>query len=196
LQEFVVTVAVTLKIEAQVEQRLPKHAALAEQEREQEPSQTPIAIQKRMDGLELHMHQAELDQQRQPVVMEVLLEGIEALHQRLGRRRYKKGIAWPASTNPVLTATKFAWSPLRASAFAQEHAMNLAEQAQGDGKPLLEPLQSVFHGRDIIGCLAQIVHQRRGTDPMFEEQQFGESRLRPFNLRGDHGLFANIEVEK
>src|ERR1035437_2801467 len=44
LQEFVVTVAMGLKVQAQVEQRLAKHAALAEQKREQEPPKPPIAI--------------------------------------------------------------------------------------------------------------------------------------------------------
>src|ERR1035438_5585394 len=58
LQEFVVTVAMGLKVQAQVEQRLAEHSAFAEQEREQEPSQTPIAVEKWMDGFELHMHQS------------------------------------------------------------------------------------------------------------------------------------------
>jgi hypothetical protein len=44
---------------------LAQDAALAHQERDQQESQTAVAVEERVNGVELHMHQSRLHQQRQ-----------------------------------------------------------------------------------------------------------------------------------
>jgi hypothetical protein len=42
-----------LEVEAQVEQRLAKHAGVAQQQRDEEPSDTTVAVEEGVDRLEL-----------------------------------------------------------------------------------------------------------------------------------------------
>jgi hypothetical protein len=170
LQQFVVTIAMRLEVPAQVEQRLLEHAALAEQKREQEPPHPSVAVEKRVNGLELHMHQSEFDQQRQPVVIEVLLEAVQALQHGIGGRRDEKCIPRTGSSNPVLAAAKFAGSSFATPASSQEYAMDLAQQTKRNRKPFFEPVQTVLNCGDIVRGFLQIVHKRGGTDSMLEEQ--------------------------
>src|ERR1035438_410908 len=161
-----------LEVQAQVEQRLLEYTALAEQEREQKPPQPPVAVQKWMDGLELYMHQAELDQQRQAVVIQVFLKCIEAIHQSFGRGGDEKSISRSGSTDPVLAAPKFPRSLFAPPAPSQQYAMDLAQQAKRNRKPLFEPVKAVLNGCDIMRGFFQIVDKRDGTDSVLEQQQF------------------------
>ena len=74
--------------------------------------------------------------------------------------------------------------------------MNLAQQTKGNWKPLFEPGQTMLNGGDIVRGLLKIVHQSGRSNAILEEQQFRERGLRSFNLRGDHSLLADVEVEK
>ena len=53
-----------LEIEAEVEKRLREHAAVVEQQGDQQPADATVSVQERMDGLELHMGQRSLHQGR------------------------------------------------------------------------------------------------------------------------------------
>ena len=64
LQQPVVVGAMRLQIETEIEQRLAHDAGHAKEERDQQPSQPAITVQEGMDGLELHVDQASLDQWR------------------------------------------------------------------------------------------------------------------------------------
>ncbi len=55
VEQFVVNRAVLLEIEAQIQQRLGQQAALVQLQRDEEATKTSVAIQKGVDGLELHM---------------------------------------------------------------------------------------------------------------------------------------------
>jgi len=120
-----------LEVVAEIEQRLPEDAALHEQERDQQPSDSSIAVQERMDGLELRVGKCCLDQYRCLVVrVEVALEAVERLvHVGNGRRDERsaadRGARW---TDPVLRGTKLSGGRLRASAVPQKAFMDLPYQ--------------------------------------------------------------------
>lgn len=67
LQAFVVFAAALLEVVREVEHRLGEHPLFGEQESDEEPPDAAVAIQKGMDGLELGMRQAHL-QDRKSVV--------------------------------------------------------------------------------------------------------------------------------
>ena len=60
LEPLVVLLTMTLEVVRQVENGLPQRATLTEQEGDEEPPDTAVAIEKRMDGLELRVRQANL----------------------------------------------------------------------------------------------------------------------------------------
>ena len=128
--------------------------------------------------------------------MEKLLEAVQAFHQTFRRRRHKSGIAGPCTANPVLRAAEFPRCPVRAASAPQQNAMNLPNQPQREWKTIAESLQAVLHGGHIIRNLPHIVHGNARCALILKQQQIGEGRLRAFNLRGQDGLFANVQVEK
>jgi hypothetical protein len=46
---------VLLEVQAQVQERLPQHAVVVQDERDQQPPDAPVPIEKAVDGLELHV---------------------------------------------------------------------------------------------------------------------------------------------
>jgi hypothetical protein len=55
IQQLVVAAAVLLEEQAHVMQRLLEHAGLDQHQHDQQPAQAAIAIEKRVDRLELHV---------------------------------------------------------------------------------------------------------------------------------------------
>jgi len=82
-------VVMLLEILAHVKPRLGEAAAVFQHDGQQETPDAPVSIAKRVDGLELVMDQEAIDQRIVGTVpdIEVLLQGVETLHQQLRRRR-------------------------------------------------------------------------------------------------------------
>src|SRR5690606_15029864 len=74
-----VRLAARLEVEAEVQQRIAQHAIVAEQERGQEPADAAVAIEERMDRLELHVGEAGPDEVRQAVAP-IVEEALECPH--------------------------------------------------------------------------------------------------------------------
>src|SRR4051812_22816773 len=70
LEVVVVGVPMLLEVEAQVQQRLREHLVGAEQQRDQEPTDAAVAVEKRMDRLELDVSERGLDEDRRRAVEE------------------------------------------------------------------------------------------------------------------------------
>ncbi len=88
LKPLVVLLPMTLEVVGQVEDRLLQRAALAQQKRDEEPTDAAVAVEKRMDGLELRMRQTDLHEQRQVVLLvKKRLECAERRRHLRGRRR-------------------------------------------------------------------------------------------------------------
>src|SRR5205085_6434799 len=58
LQALVVRAPVRLEVEAEVQQRLAHHLALAQKKRDQQPAEAAVAVEERVDRLELHVREA------------------------------------------------------------------------------------------------------------------------------------------
>lgn len=65
IEQFVVAAAVLLEEQAQLEQRLLQHPGIDQHQHDQQPAQSAVAVQKRVDGLELHVGQGGPHQHRQ-----------------------------------------------------------------------------------------------------------------------------------
>ena len=173
VEEFVIILAVHFEIETEVEHRLPQHLLLAQEQRDEQAAKTTIAVQKRMDSLELHVSQCRLEQCRGGVrlVVEEEFQRAHALRHRIGRRRNKGRISRPGAAYPVLAAPKFARCLIVATAFCQQHPMDFPEQSQRQRQPFFQQAQTMVEGSDIVADLLHIIQRHAGLLIQFEQQQ-------------------------
>jgi len=96
LQQAVILLAVLFEVEAQVEQWLAQQAGATEEQRDQQASHAAVAVEERMDRLELHVRERGLDEHGQSSAL-VMQEPFEVRHGigdgRVGR------LASPRSNN-------------------------------------------------------------------------------------------------
>lgn len=57
------------EVVGQVQHRLEEHAALGQQERRQQPADAPVAVQERVDRLELDVGERDPNENRKPIVL-------------------------------------------------------------------------------------------------------------------------------
>src|SRR5579872_2216946 len=102
VQEIVVGYPVLLEEQAEIENRLTKHAGGAQQEGDQQPAEATVAVEERMDRLKLDVCEARLDQQRdvRMVFVQEQFESAHAIEHHLRWRRNKCGIPWTSATDP------------------------------------------------------------------------------------------------
>jgi hypothetical protein len=74
--------------------------------------------------------------------------------------------------------------------------MDLADETIREREALLKTFHPVFEGRDVVGDFDDVVERDPGRFVQLEQEKVGERRLRPFDLRGEHGLFADGRVEE
>ena len=110
LQEPVIVVAPGLQEQAEIEDRFPQHPGLTQDQRDEQPAQASVAVEKGMDRLELDVGQARPDErgQRRILAVQEALERIEAFIQPVRRRRHEQGVARPGSADSVLRAAELA----------------------------------------------------------------------------------------
>ena len=93
-----------LEVEAQVQQRLLQHSGVVQQDRDEQSSDTSIAVEERVDRLELHVRQRRRHQDRvgSISVVEHALQSRHRLLDERRRRRHEMSVPGPSSTDPVL----------------------------------------------------------------------------------------------
>ena len=69
--------------------------------------------------------------------------------------------------------------------------MNLAEQANGEGKAIVQACQPVIQRRDVALNLLNVVKRDTGQLLALVEKEVGQRGLGAFDLRGQHSFFAN-----
>ena len=148
---------------AEIKERCGQDAALRQQQVDEQPAGAAVSVDEGMDRLELGMGKRGMDQRRQGVVVEEALPGVEALGQRLGRRRNIGRLRRRAAgrTDPVPDAPEFSRHGAVAAHAAHEAFMDSPDEAQGKRKSL-HAREPVFHGGDAVGDLVQVVGVRRG----------------------------------
>ena len=73
--------------------------------------------------------------------------------------------------------------------------MHLTDEAERKRK-LPEPLQPVHHRIDVVRDLAHVVDRFARLGTAFEQQQLGQRRLRPLDLRRQYGFLAHVHVQE
>jgi hypothetical protein len=132
LEGVVIVLPVALDEVREVEKRLGKAAALDQEERDQQPAHTAVAVQEGVDRLELLVHQGALDQLREVVtVVEETLPVGEAVHHGVGRRRHigcgrRRA---PGRTDPVLRAAELPGRGLVSPPPPHQPLVQLADEA-------------------------------------------------------------------
>jgi hypothetical protein len=187
-----------LEVVGEVEDGLVKNFPLAEQEGDEKAADAAISVEERVDGLELDVGEADLDQLRKVGRgMEELFKIAEELRNILGRRGDEGGVVQRAASraNPVLGATQFAGSESSAANALEELFVDLPDQADRQ-REFLEALQAVVHGRDVVDHLIDVAGRVRGQNLGFGGEKILEGALGPFDLAGEHGLLADVHEDE
>ena len=105
---LVVAIAVALEVQAQIEERPTKYALGAQQQSDQEPSDSSVAVEERVDSLELGVRERGLHEHRRRVgiVVDELLEGAHCCGDLLPRRRDETCRRGSGPAEPVLVAAE------------------------------------------------------------------------------------------
>ena len=187
-----------LEVEAEIEDRFFQNTLRAEQKGDQEPAEPAVAVEEGMDGLELDMDEARLDQGRnlRRVGMDEFLQVGHEVGNLAGRRRHEHRVAGAAAADPVLRAPEFAGLPFAAASLRQQFLVNPPDQAQRDRKALPYSREAVIHGRDVVRNVLNVVERHPRQLRPFEQQELGQRRLRALDLGREQCLFPDIHVEE
>lgn len=116
LKALVILAAVLFEVVGKVEDGLMQDFLFAEKKGDEKPPHPPVAVEKGVDGLKLHMGKADLDQGWQiDRMVEKVFESTQGLGYFVGRGRNEGGFAQGAAagSDPVLAAAQFAGGQLR-----------------------------------------------------------------------------------
>jgi hypothetical protein len=188
---------VLLEEEAQVEEGLAQDPALHQHQHDQQPPQTPVAIEERVDRLELHVDKGRHHQPREVIVgMEETLQiRHAALHQPRGRR-YEAGVASSGATDPVLAVPELTRQSIGATPTGEQHGMNLPQQTGGEGETTGQPGRAVFERRHVTRNLRHIIERHSRRLLQLKQQEVRQGRLGALDLGGEQGFPPHVGVEK
>ena len=158
-----------------------------------------VAVEERVDGLELHVRERRLDERRRRLglVVEEALEraaGSPAARRPAAARRPRCPAACRRST-PASGAPRPASCRGRADGRAAPRASRAAG-ACDSGSPPRSSFEPVLQRRHAAAHLARILDRHARLLVDLVEQQIGERRLRALDLRGEHRLLAHEAVEQ
>src|SRR5262249_46853900 len=157
--QLVVALPVALEIVREVEHRLVQHAALAQQEGDQQAPDAAVAVEERVNGLELRVRKADLDQQWQ-ITLRVgkCLEIGERLRDDIRGGRNEGGFVQSATAraDPVLSAAQLTGRQSRAADAVEKLLVDFPDQADRHWQ-LGESRQAVVHGGDVVDHLVHIL---------------------------------------
>jgi len=173
-QRRVVLGAVRLDVRGQIEERLRQAAALSQEQRDEQAADTAVAVEERVDRLELLVHEGALDEigQARPVLQEELPGG-ERGHHLIDRRWHVGGGRQRGSrrTDPVLRAAELARSHVRAAHATHEALVQFPDETQGQ-RQVMETLEAVLERIDVVPHLAQVgrIAARRNDRHLVHEE--------------------------
>src|SRR3954464_3089393 len=132
-EPIVVLLSVCLQVDTEIEQRTVENLALAEQKCQEQTSNSAVAIQKRMNGFELRMRKATVNQRRKRLaVVEKFLESAQRLVHRWHRRRDECRVLQRAvrRPDPVLRAPKLSRISIRSAHALHERGVDLPNETE------------------------------------------------------------------
>src|SRR5450756_2541650 len=192
IEEPVVLVAVLLEKQAQIEERLPEHSVVAEQQRDQQAADAAVPVQERMDRLELRVGEPGPDEMRQAlaIVVNEMLESGDTLRHLGVRRRHIVRVARPRAADPILRTSELPGILVAPTPALEQLAVHFADEARTDRRAAPQARETVLERRHIPAHLDNVVDRRPRCLLDLEEQEIGERRLGPLDLRRKHGLLA------
>ena len=160
------------EIEAQLEQGLPKYFPFAQEQRNQ---QTAVAIQKRMDGLELHVGRSSLEECRGRfrMVAQEQLQFSHTLHNLLVRWGTKAALPGGCRRSnfeirEIRPASDYPQS------LGKQYGMHLLYQTQRARKPFGQPRKVMVQDCHIVAHLPDIIRRHTGRHVRFKKKKVGE----------------------
>ena len=198
LEMVVVRLPMLLEVVRQVEHGLVQHAALGQQERDQQPADAPVAVEKRVNGLELHVRERDLDQRRQAVlsVQESLQVTQHAGHHVVRRRHEgRRGERASAGADPVLARAQLAGLEPAAAYAAHQFSVDLPNQPDRH-RQLRQPRQAVVHRAHVVQDFVHVARQVGREQLGFGGQHILQGTLRSLDLAGEHRLHAHIHEDE
>jgi hypothetical protein len=127
---------VSLEVDAEVEKRAVRDSTMDEQEGDQELPDTTVTVEEGVDGLELRMREAHVNERRKLMVMEEALVVVERLLHLVDGRGYERRfcesrVLW---ADPVLRLTELAGPAMRSADAGQELSVDLGDEAMRERK--------------------------------------------------------------
>src|SRR5689334_16155987 len=123
-----------LEIMTQIQQRKFQDTALAEQERNQQPSDASVPVEERVDRFKLAVRQpADHQRRKSGALMEELLKVIERVMHLVNRRRHERSRRQRAigRANPVLATAEFSGRAVGTAHPFEQLSVNLPDEPQG-----------------------------------------------------------------
>ncbi len=152
---------------------------------DEQPPDATIAIEKRVDRLELSVRQPRLeDGRRRPeLVVKEPLEVVESHRHLVGWRRHEASIRQASPTDPVLRTPKLARRSGAAAAVLEQDAMHLAQEAKTQRKAArANPVEAVLEGSDVARDLPHVCDRSSRRDGILVLQELDQAGLRALNL--------------
>ncbi len=197
-QPCVVLLLLPPECQVEIEQRLLDQTPKLHEQRDQQPADTAVSVEERVDRLELYMCQPDPNQGgKVAVFMPPLLQGSKRAWNLLGRRRDESLISGSAAANPVLQAADFTGQLVLAADAAHQNMAGVAQKADVQRQALRICKLSPAAGKGI-----RLVADFSDTDwtirPVrsLEGEDVAQRGLRPFDPRSYDRLLPNEVVEK
>ncbi len=196
LERVVVRLTTALEEGRKVQQRRGKPVANDEEEHDQETADTAIAVEERVDRLELVVHESRLDERRElRIVVDEALEIAEQTSKLAGgwrneRRRFYRRAGRP---DPVLRGAELAGLALPAAHTGEEYTMHFPDEA-GAERQCFEPPQAKLHRPDVVHDLLHVGPE--GFVAGFGVEDLHEGGLRTLDPSGRDRLPAQVGLDK
>src|SRR5512134_1180540 len=137
-----------MRVEEQtrIKKRFVQYAIGYELQHDEKASDTAVAVQKGVDGLELHVRERRFDQGRRRLwlVVDEALKRREAIAHLACGRRHKRRVARPRAANPDLRAAQLAWRLASSSRVIEQYPMDLADEPVRDRQARAQQLHAAL----------------------------------------------------
>ena len=164
---------------------------LPQEQGDQHAAQTAVAVQERMESLELGVDNGELHQAIRGVAVHVAFPGAHRIGQSVRSDRHEGRFVDAATgrPDPVGGTTILAGRLALAAHAAEQHRMRFPDDPQGQPE-LLQHLLRPSHGSAVVEHLAYVVATCGGFRLLsgFELQYFPHRCLGTLDARGEHGF--------
>ena len=158
LERVVVLLATGLEVGRQVQERLGQPVPDDEEEHDQQPSEPAVAVEERVDRLELVVQQRGLDERWQSrVLVDEALEIAQQLGRSVRRRRHERGglDRGAGRPDPVLGGAELARLAIPPADTGEDHGVHLPDEP-GTEREGVEALQAGFHRPDVVDDLLDV----------------------------------------